>query len=67
VLPPSSAESLNRVAVSLTNVAHCADASETNNATATDADAPANGLVFTLVSGPANMTVSPAGPSRRIY
>src|SRR6185436_15773129 len=33
----------------------------TNNASATDADLPANNLTFTLVSGPAGLTVSPTG------
>jgi len=33
----------------------------TNNATATDADIPANALTFALVSGPTNLTVSPSG------
>jgi plastocyanin len=33
----------------------------TNNATATDADLPANALTFALVSGPEGLTVSPAG------
>ncbi len=33
----------------------------TNNATATDADIPANTLTFALVSGPTNLTVSPNG------
>jgi hypothetical protein len=32
-----------------------------NNATATDADSPANPLVFALVSGPSGLTVSSAG------
>lgn len=33
----------------------------TNNATATDADLPANALTFTLVSGPTGLTVSQTG------
>jgi hypothetical protein len=33
----------------------------TNNATAMDADIPANTLTFALVSGPTNLTVSPSG------
>src|SRR5678815_4516852 len=32
-----------------------------DNATATDADLPANSLTFALVSGPTGLTVSPAG------
>src|SRR6185436_9618038 len=32
-----------------------------DNATATDADLPANSLTFSLVSGPTGLTVSPAG------
>ena len=33
----------------------------TDNATATDADLPANSLTFSLVSGPTGLTVSPTG------
>jgi hypothetical protein len=33
----------------------------TNNATATDSDLPTNTLTFALVSGPPNLSVSPAG------